>query len=378
MHLINNIFLIISLLLLSSCFSKLAVKVHSFDMDKMEKSAQYKKEERKQELRIYDIMLLTDYYQKIGDTVTSVVKDTLKAWVRQNKLSGDDVQNALKNAQSKFNDILLKNKELVKRVRDALFEYDKLPTDATKSNYDKAYNQYLAEKSAPEVFWKTLAKDELEMIESDIFNLGSDILKARETVDRQFGVNFLFGGSVLGDGMASFVAKAPEDFWRKYKVKFYSDETNLDKSKRYAKINVTKISTFIGNSDVAIKMDGPGNFIIKGVRLDADEAFRTSFKVLSQSIKYLTYASGIPTASASGSGTTAAPTAKIPEIQNLEKNKAEAEQLSKNYELYTDAFLKIVESHLDDLISADDTKRKNAIDALKKAYLFYKSQLKTN
>lgn len=199
-----------------------------------------------------------------------------------------------------------------------------------------------------------------------------------------------FGESILKDPMASVIAALPEQYWSKYK-----NEVNLStnagginqqsigdiskyvkrKANRY---NKTYARTFFGNADIAIRMAAPGEFIVKGVRVDADEAIRNSFKVVAQGIKYIAYASNIPVPQAANS-----PQPMVyPLLDSLAKNDTELQATREQYTQATDAFLAVLNSASADL---NATKKRNgltvtqlkeaALARVKTAYAVYKTAM---
>jgi hypothetical protein len=265
-------------------------------------------------------------------------------------------------------------KNTMTNVRNALSNYTRSPLPALKRTYDTAFSKYALQLETVGASLRELAF-EIKEGDKDAVPFGFALTTNYDKLNNEHGVSSTFGISIADDAMASFVAKAPEQFWQKYKASFYDSGTNLTKSSKKANANVTRIVTFIGNSDIAVKMDGPANFVIKGVRLDADAAFRTSFKVLSQGIKYLTDVAGSPISPASGNSGT--PAATIPELANLQKNKGQSESLDLALQNSTDALLRIIAANRADALSPNATRRKNAINAIRNAYTFYKTQLPT-
>lgn len=87
---------------------------------------------------------------------------------------------------------------------------------------------------------------------------------------------------LVDDPNASVVLYAPKSCW----------------SAQYGKANGYG---YFGNSDIAIKMEGPGNFVVKGLRLDASKMTQALFKGLNQGLMLLTSAYGVPS-SKSGTG----------------------------------------------------------------------------
>lgn len=183
----------------------------------------------------------------------------------------------------------------------------------------------------------------------------------------------LFGTSIAKDKMASFVVKAPEYCWQRYDSKV--DVIGLDpskkqnKEKRPAQINSTIVNTFFGNADIAIKMETPGYFVVKGVRLDANEAIKSSFKVLNQGIKYLSYASGIPVpAPATPASNTTNYVNKLPEIVENDTLSLQMDVRDAMYKQEIKSLLSIILSQKQILTSGTDSAAQASGKEIKEAY----------
>ena len=367
---ILHLFSLVLVIGLSSCFSTLSVRVHSFDMSKMTASMQYNKVQQESQLKSFNYLINSGYFDDVKKVVYNELTKVLEA---ETSFSKEFIPSILAGVHPRFDPVVDQLQNAAISTRDALTAHLQNENDAAmRKSYDENYSRYLRAKVNLDQY-----------VDSMPNSLGiKNSLDARAKINYQYqqtglnnGISGTFGTSIGDDDMASFIAKAPEEYWLKYTSRFYNDENNLEKSKEKASSNITKVTTFMGNSDIAIKMDDPGNFVIKGVRLDADAAFRTSFKVLSQGIKYLTYSAGIPSVPASGSGGSAK--VVIPEIENFDIYKQQVDSIEKTAQFCTDAFLKIIAANRNDLLSDNTDKRNNAINAVKKAYDFYKSQLAT-
>lgn len=200
-----------------------------------------------------------------------------------------------------------------------------------------------------------------------------------------------YGESIISDPLSSIVAALPEQYWMKYdkdvNLSLNSGELNATTTgeiKKYAtrysqnRINFTKARTFFGNSDIAIKMTTPGEFIVKGVRVDADEAIRNSFKVVSQGIKYLAYASGVPVTESPNT-----PQKSItPLLDSLNRKELDYAAKKNMSSKATDALLQVIADASADLkatgkrgdVSADSIKAA-ALMRIKNAYAVYKASL---
>jgi hypothetical protein len=236
------------------------------------------------------------------------------------------------------------------------------------------YNQYVAEIE------KKIALPLPESINA----LADDIAATIQAVASAFGE------SILKDPMASVIAALPEQYWSQYKndVNLSTNagginQQSLGDISKYVKrkpnrYNNTYARTFFGNSDIAIRMAAPGEFIVKGVRVDADEAIRNSFKVVAQGIKYIAYASNIPVPQAPNS-----PKPMVnPLLDSLAKYDTNLEATREQYSQATDAFLAVLNSAAADL---NATRRRSgqtiaqikeaALARVKTAYAVYKTAL---
>lgn len=359
------------MLVLSSCYSTLTVRVHSFDMQKMRESVQYEKETKSEQLKVYQSMLLGDAFSKVQEQMIGAVNKGLENMVENGLFSDAFISTTMQTVTpkiiSELSDYRLSMAKVSNALQKSLYSNDSVANQA----YLSASADFLLARATLDNFVNSFGT---EIGDPSLNQHFSILLKKNSDIDALV-INNTYGTSIANDNMASFIAKAPEEYWNRYKTTFYKDETDLRKSNINSSVNVTRITSFIGNSDIAVKMDGPSNFIIKGVRLDADQAYRTSFKVLSQGIKYLTYASGIPFPVNGGTGATAQP--KIPEIANLDRNQLQSEELNVRFQQLTDSFLKIIDSYKEDLNSRNDSRRLAAVLAVKQAYLYYRSQLPT-
>ena len=123
-------------------------------------------------------------------------------------------------------------------------------------------------------------------------------------------------------------------------------------------------------------MDSPGSFIVKGARVDADEALKASFKVLNQGIKYLAYSSGIPTPqNTSENNKTNSP--QIPEIAENNRLHNDLKTLTSQSDLVTQAFLKSLIFELRKMDNGDTTsvvRMKRSFSAYNKLLITEKSK----
>lgn len=353
-------------ILLSSCYSTINVRVDAFDMDKMQKSREYQKQKLESELKAYNTRINGSFFNDMSARISDSVRNALAALDNfdQSQLPGVmlQVDSAINAEMGLFKNKMVETRGSLSKLLNSETSDFRAQYDATQASYDRQFD--LLKKYLEELLEDAGVND--KTVIDNIGNLTEEV----RTIAVPAGI---FGNTITDDRMASYIAKAPEQFWQKYKAEFYEDENNLAKSKDAARINKTKVTTFVGNSDIAIKMDGPGSFVIKGVRLDADQAFRASFKVLSQSIQHF---SGIAISTGEGQSGEAAKDTPLPaELQNLDANKQQAATLTQEHERLTNTFLSILATYKDDLTSSNATRRTTAVQAVKQAYNYYKSQL---
>ncbi|GAB5525156.1 MAG: hypothetical protein Roseis2KO_30280 [Roseivirga sp.] len=186
-----------------------------------------------------------------------------------------------------------------------------------------------------------------------------------------------YGESIGDDIMASLITKAPEKYWNKYKETVDitvagSREKTTNVKARY---NKTKVKAFMGNADIAIKMEDPGNFVVKGVRLDADEAIKASFKVLNQGIKYLAASSGM---TIPGESDGAGGNVSVPEINENKALEKELEILESTSDVSIKTLLSTIFAQ--QLILADtarSSEHAQALTVIQKSFEIYKIQINT-
>lgn len=104
-------------------------------------------------------------------------------------------------------------------------------------------------------------------------------LAAAAAIPRQ-GIVGPYG--VFDDPQASLVVYAPERYWRS------------GDGRGSRPFNLSKGSGQMGDADIAIRMDGPGEFSLKGVRVDSSKVAQASFAAISQSVRVVAAAYGVP------------------------------------------------------------------------------------
>lgn len=87
-------------------------------------------------------------------------------------------------------------------------------------------------------------------------------------------INTVVLAPLFDDPMTSIVVNGDKEFWK-------------------GKTNEAKARSFIGNSDIAIVMESPGEYSIKGIRNDASQATKALFTVTNLTVQTLAKAYGV-------------------------------------------------------------------------------------
>ncbi|GEM_PF-1493035 len=361
--------------LFTSCVSRMVVTVDTFDREALLNSTEYKaglfKTIEGEAQRVSG--MLNPEFEKYA------IEMSVRAFSQElNKLNGINADQNTLNA-------------IENTVRQKLG----VTYEQARDDYKSSFSEYLKYFDKASGFNRSLAlrqmelgdlkkKDFFEQLNASLIGLGLtsiqvDGFKNRVKsiiTEKTEAIVSTYGESIGDDIMASLITKAPEKYWNKYKeeVDITSEAGDRPKSTSVkARYNKTKVKAFMGNADIAIKMEGPGNFVVKGVRLDADEAIKASFKVLNQGIKYLAVSNGLAT-SGESDGTNGTPT--VPEIAENKSLSSESEMIESISELSTRSLLATIFAQQAILA---DTNRQNehaqALSIIQKSFEIYKSQI---
>ncbi len=361
---INKLYILIFLMNLS-CYSKIKITVDTFDRNAFLKSTDY------QEVKIDNISNRLLYKisqienkEKFNETINKI-----KSNPRVLEISGfsDAVEREIQNIGT---DPLRKYIEAVAHINNqASIIIDTNHILSLELEGDNAYLQGIAELISK---FKTL---DIDFSNEEFESISNNIL-IKEVYDPISINSTSYGGSLYSDKFASLITRAPNRYWRKYQstIDLSSSSKKLSKTIK-ARYNKVTASTFFGNSDIAVKMDQPGSFTVKGVRMDANESIKTSFKVLSQGIKYISFASGIPFPEASANHTSTA--ILIPSEDEVELLTLERDNSEKRFDDLNRTFLLVLMQQTIVLENDEnsDEQKEQALELIKKAYKVYKNQL---
>lgn len=294
-------FLLMSTLLFSSCITRLKVTTDVFDRGALIESYDYDRE------TLDDILeLKIDNAKSLAHSnVVSILLDKCLKEYRA-KTSSEDIfwpesqfEQAKVTLRDSFAARSIRASTKYRRALDLTLNLDENYDEILKLEHDadKIYSDFIDE-----------LMDNIESSESVDRGLRNHIELKIQDVAAQKGFPsklHLHGESLLDDKHLSIITKAPNRYWRKHRNNHNISDPNA--KHRYSKTvksryNKTRVVTFMGNSDIAIKMEEPGYFVTKGVRLDADEAIQASFKVLNQGIKYIALTSGVAVPEVGGQG----------------------------------------------------------------------------
>ncbi|GAB3661420.1 hypothetical protein GCM10028791_35940 [Echinicola sediminis] len=387
---INSIIILISMFLMTSCYSSMKMTVDVFDHLEFKESLEYKLHQASEaKARLEHNLAVTgsdkivnDVEQRLTKLIVEVGKEHIAVENRAYFLKGymDSLKSSLTEAHQHY--------------QEALVELEKVGTEEEKTA--------LVNAKGLEVEAGSYLRDYTQLIEDGFLKDLNRLLPPEEKLDERElskmmekfdyekilakNLHTSFGASISSDRYASLIAKAPGKYWRKYKANVDIRDPDYKEKTRgiKARYNKTAVRTFFGNADIAVKMESPGSFTVKGVRMDAGESIKTSFKVLNQGIKYLTYASGVPISNAppQGENTGTEPEETSFELTSGYDNELKSQQLSEQeraFQRETAAFMTILRSQSLILNSddAENEEKKRAVLVIKKAYAVYKNNLST-
>jgi len=389
---------ILLLVLLSSCHAKVKVLVDVFDKQALEETIQYKKSNANHMLDELNTSLSDYSIDELRNEFKDKAKDALETFFIKARKSGfiiDDkfVMAAQNSFMSKFDTPISKAKEFYTASRIRLISYKQ-----------KCEDEHLLNSALQ---YKLLGDNELLKCDSLIVGLFDELNNAIQNSSVNKGIsekvvkaNFLsfseslktetsdfvvteilkttspFGESVVQDKLASIIVSAPNKYWRKYNrgVNIISEDLHSSKKSRIkkARVNKTAVSGFFGNLDVAIKMEEPGEFYVKGVRMDADAALQASSRVVNQAVKY--FSAGALGNTVEGVAGNAVGT--VNDVVNKGLTQADLNQLkSKTDENTRDLISALLNKQNEFEDENDPQKRKEILDQMQTLLNNYKSQL---
>lgn len=167
------------------------------------------------------------------------------------------------------------------------------------------------------------------------------------------------GAGIIDDPRAGAVVYAPEENWK-------------------GQYNQTLCSGWLGNSDCAVKMEGLGDFTLKGVRLDATKITQATFSVAKEAVQVVAAVYGIPVlnepAQAGTSATAASGGQTTTGISSPVKRQADAETaVAQIRQVRLGMFETIVAQR--QAINGDAAARASAIKTIKNVIHTFSTQL---
>ncbi len=391
-------------LVLSSCFSRMKITVDIFDRDAIVQSKEY------QERLLQDVStflntkgstaslhkLETQVAQQFGDFIDSfnnkkyykngkqVIIDIRSISPIKTDFNGK-LSSLVNNADSLFSlarnlrEATVNNTSVVDRQRIlGLVRAGQCELNAISELPEKlilAFTEGLSEYRGDEENLVRKRKTEKQRQKIQANQLAS---KTQEIVSEV--ASGMFGQSITNDVMASLVARSPETYWHRYNYTQKLNASDVDdvkrdmRSKQKSRVNRVAVSAFFGNTDVAVKMIEPGVFVLKGVRMDADEAIKAGARVANLATKYIAGTSLLQQGQALpedlGLGDIELPSVNPQELQNmLTEYQYHAKQIHRKY-------LGQISSLHKDLKPKPDKEKLTAINDLLKAYKNELQQLK--
>jgi hypothetical protein len=176
----------------------------------------------------------------------------------------------------------------------------------------------------------------------------------------------LFGGFTLfEDPLASWVVNSDEEAWR-------------------GGFNESYGAGYLGNVDVAIKMEADGVFTLKGVRLDASKTTEATFAVIRQSLNVVAAGVGVPGLKAAppkpapaadpSSSTSPADTPDVSErlVASAETIRASERHQREQAQYAMSAIFDVIARNAKAITTSPDDAREQAIQQIKVVYGAYK------
>ncbi|MCH7403814.1 hypothetical protein ACFOUP_13030 [Belliella kenyensis] len=278
---------ILILVLLSSCCSKIKITVDTFDKQALVNSTEYTQAK------------LIHFERTLNYKINSLEKDFIGQFDQIYKeISANP---AVPKGSSLKTDLFIEMEKIQSNSNKHYFEgLESLKQNSRELLKTKDFsNIEICELKGDKAFIDGLEK--LTKVLEGLGIIGESLADARSIIlnthwNSKFTSKTSFGESIYADQFSSFITRAPNKYWRKYENSFDIVNDTLGSRSLHLKARYNRVTakTFFGNSDIAIKMDNPGTFTVKGVRMDANESIKASFKVLNQGIKYLGYTVGIP------------------------------------------------------------------------------------
>jgi hypothetical protein len=195
--------------------------------------------------------------------------------------------------------------------------------------------------------------------------------KATESIEK-LRRSIIPGVGLFDDPIVSLVVHAPDNYWRNGEEDAFR---SWRRNRRRSLFNDTRASGQFGNSDIAIKMeyDLPGNFTIKGMRLDARKVTEATFKALRMSIELAAMMYGIPVPKATPEGTADRLQAASADFATAEDGRREAEQQRREARVATVSILNTIVAEAAAL--ADEARVVSASGNVRSVYAAYRPRL---
>ena len=364
--------------LCSACISSMKVKVDVLDRTKMLASPEVLFLEVLAIAEIQENRLKGSYYQDQSQSIYKSFDSLFSKLVQSNNLSpaNKDFVDALLKAEldSIYNKKTLPKLKLgIVTVKTIAGEQNNSINSLTQTQINKIYeakrlfnqainelNETLEKYKNMEGEWAEildLAPDQ-QMINYMKDNLISPVVSAVVTSNDIVDHIKMVHNGLFNDPLNSIVVQAPKSYWRKV-------------------YNKTVARNWIGNTDIAVVMETPGNFFIKGVRMDAENVTAALANTVNTGIQMLAKVNGLPV-KADGRIDTAEQNQQKSILKQemnrrtIIKEKSIQEQ---TFKLSAISIMDIILSNADSLES--ETGYKDALQQIQSVYSIQKNQLDT-
>ena len=373
---INVIFFIVTAMILSACGS-LHVKVDVIDPGYLEQkieqpalhttlnivlsqthefvSQTLNRQSREHEKYYHD--LATQYRNEAKAAAAPKQRNTLVALA-------DSLENAVGDAKARYTKASSEIIAINKRIQEAL---TRLPDQERATTLDRArpirggLAYLLRERDAWLRSLRDFIHDETGSNENILKELTGERLQIAKQSAKVFVVetdtNYksLTGGlDLTDDPRAHAVAAAPPEVWAQ-------------------KFNEAVAQGYLGNIDIAIKMNKPGDFTIKGLLFDPSTVASVASKTVTQALLVAAQISGVPVSTSSGTGDGAALASTSTSLNTAQVAMAERKSAQNASRA---ALLDIADTIVREKQNlADDSKRQAAIEAIQITFSKHQSRI---
>jgi len=271
----------------TSCVSVMKVKVDVIDRTKLVTSAEVLFIETLSISNIEDAKLKGGVYLEQREQISSKIRESVDSLISKGYVREFFREKLLNDFQKLTDSIYLidaipKIEKGVSLVQGSLYSAEPL-SDSNVEAVFTAANLFVSAKTQINQYLRQLPKSFASFTNNTknyapILLVDEIIQPTKKSIEESNNYSEylkILNNGLFNDPLNSIVVKAPEGDW-----------DNV--------YNKTVARNFLGNTDIAVVMETPGNFFIKGVRMDAEDVTKTLAESINQGVKLLAKVNGIP------------------------------------------------------------------------------------